>query len=125
MGVGSRTGVHPLPLLPASEIKQPFLSYQHLSVENWLSSGEQPDLGSVTLRRLDSILWSSDGNYCPSSAEEAKKKTCTKEKLIWQLRRCIDIRAQMKYDEDYKSDKEEKVISKNIVSTDSIRFDDQ
>ena len=31
----------------------------------------------------------------------------------------------MKYDEDYKSDKEEKVISKNIVSTDSIRFDDQ
>lgn len=53
------------------------------------------------------------------------KKTCTKEKLLWQKRRCIDVRAQIKYAEDYKGDNKEKVVSKNIVSTDSIRFDDQ
>lgn len=56
---------------------------------------------------------------------QEEKKTCTKEILLWQLRRCIDVKTQIKYAEEYKGDKKEKAVSKKIVSADSIRFDDQ
>lgn len=34
----------------------------------------------LVLRRLDSVLQSSERNYCPVSAEELKNQTCTKKK---------------------------------------------
>ena len=38
------------------------------------------------------------------------------------MRGCIDIRAQIKYDEDYKSDNEEKVGSQNQQDSMTIMF---
>ena len=49
VGAGSlTTGVHFLPWLSASKMKQTFLSYQHFSLENRLLRSKLPDLGSIT-----------------------------------------------------------------------------